>query len=238
MDTATTTIIDRDDGQYRLFAWLSPAFPIGGFTYSHGLEFAIDTGAVANREQLHAFIVSVLEQGSARNDAILFCAAWRVVAAGDVESFVAIADRAAAMRGTAELALESLSQGEAFLATVDAAWPKLDIGRWRGRLQERELAATYPVAVALAAALADISLERALAAFLQTFAAGLVAAAIKLIPLGQTDGQRAVAALERHVAAAVKAAFACTLDDLGSAAPLLDLWSARHETQYTRLFRS
>ena len=238
MATTTTTTTEPGDGQYRLLAWMSPAFPVGGFSYSHGLEFAVETGAVANRHDVQAFIVTALEQGSARNDAILLCAAWRAAASQDEGSFIAIAERAVAMRATAEFALESANQGEAFLATVDAAWTELGIGRWRALLEANGIAAAYPVAVALAAALAGIKLERALGSYLQAFIAGLVAAAVKLVPLGQTDGQRVIAALEPHVAAAAKAGLARALDDLGSAAPLLDIWSARHETQYTRLFRS
>lgn len=238
MSMTTNTATDAVNAQYRLLAWMSPAFPVGGFSYSHGLEFAIEIGKVANHEHARAFIVSALEQGAARSDAIFLCAAWRAAAGGDENAYLAIAERAAAMRATAEFALESIGQGEAFLSTVDAAWPRLGVGRWRARLVERGISAAYPVAVALAAARAGISLEAVLPAYLQAFVAGLVAAAVKLIPLGQTDGQRIIAALEPHVAAATKAALARTLDDLGSAAPLLDIWSARHETQYTRLFRS
>jgi urease accessory protein len=238
MTMTTNTATDESDAQYRLLAWMSPAFPVGGFSYSHGLEFAIEIGNVASRDDAETYIVSALEQGAARSDAILLCAAWRAAAGGDENAYLAIAERAAAMRATAEFALESIGQGEAFLSAVDAAWPRLRVGRWRARLAERGISTAYPVAVALAAARAGISLEAALPAYLQAFAAGLVAAAVKLVPLGQTDGQRIVAALEPHVAAATKAAFGRTLDDLGSAAPLLDIWSARHETQYTRLFRS
>jgi urease accessory protein len=241
MRTATIirmkTIMD-DNGLYRLMAWLSPAFPVGGFSYSHGVEAAVAAGIVFDRESLGAYVVGAVADGAGRSDATLFAAIWRAVAAGDEQGFLWAAERAAAMRGTAELALECLSQGAAFLVTVRASWPDLDLDRWVRALRERDCKAAYPVAVALCAAASGVPLRQALAAYLQAFSAGLVAAGVKLIPLGQTDGQRIVASLEETIDAAAVRAMERPLDDLGSAAPMIDLLSMRHETQYTRLFRS
>jgi urease accessory protein len=142
------------------------------------------------------------------------------------------------MPGTAELALECLSQGTAFLATVWASWPDLDLRRWLGLLSGSQCKVAYPVAVALCAAASGVNLRPALMTYLQAFSAGLIAAGVKLIPLGQTDGQRIVASLEGPIHDAADRAMARPLDDLGSAAPAIDLLSMRHETQYTRLFRS
>jgi urease accessory protein len=227
-----------ESGLYRLMAWLSPAFPVGGFSYSHALEAACEAGVVRDRVSLCRYVTAALEQGAGRADAMLFAAAHRAVLGDDVDSFLWAAERAVAMRGTAELALECNAQGAAFLATVAATWPELPIRRWWELLQAREIVAAYPVAVATCAALSGVDLRTSVIAYLQAFSSALVTAGVKLIPLGQTDGQRVVAALERVVECATDRAQQRSLDDLGSAAPMIDLLSMRHETQYTRLFRS
>jgi urease accessory protein len=227
-----------ENGLYRLMAWLSPAFPVGGFSYSHAIEAAVEAGIVGDPRTLQSYVVAALREGACRSDAMLFAAVWRAVEAGDKDAFLWAAERAAILRGTAELALECNAQGTAFLTTVAAAWPDLELQSWKDALQRAELAAAYPVSVALCAAISGVALRPALAAYLQAFAAALITAGVKLIPLGQTAGQRVVAALEPDVERAADAALARPLDDLGSAAPIIDLLSMRHETQYTRLFRS
>lgn len=237
MPIRTRTIMD-DNGLYRLMAWLSPSFPVGGFSYSHGIEAAVAAGLVVDRDTLQAYVASAIVDGAGRSDATLFAAIWRAVNAGDDQAFLDAAERAAAMRGTAELALECLSQGTAFLATVRSSWPHVDMRHWFDILNEARCKPAYPVAVALCAATSGVPLRPALMAYLQALSAGLITAGVKLVPLGQTDGQRIVAALETRIQVAADRAMARPLDDLGSAAPMIDLLSMRHETQYTRLFRS
>lgn len=224
------------DPLYRLLAWLSPAYPVGAFSYSHGVETAVEEGFIKDRASLVAWLESVLERGTGLVDGALFAAAWRAVEGADWPAFDAVVERAAAWRGTSEMALESRQQGGSFLSITRAAWPHpdLDIGHER---TGGELA--LPVAVALAAAAHGIALESALAGYLHAFAANLISAAVRTVPLGQTDGQRALAALEPAVRRTAEAALAAaSLDDIGTATPLLDWCSLRHETQYTRLFRS
>ncbi|WP_296337971.1 urease accessory protein UreF [Reyranella sp.] len=226
----------RVDPLYRLLAWLSPAYPVGAFSYSHGVETAVEEGFIKDRATLVAWLESVLERGTGLVDGALFAAAWRVVEGADWAAFDAIAERAAAWRGTSEMALESRQQGGSFLSITRTAWPHpaLDAGHER---TGGELA--LPVAVALAAAAHGIALESALGGYLHAFAANLISAAVRTVPLGQTDGQRALAALEPAVRRTAEAAMAAvSLDDIGTATPLLDWCSLRHETQYTRLFRS
>jgi urease accessory protein len=232
----TTTMIEN--GLYRLMAWLSPAFPVGGFSYSHALETAVEAGIVNDRQTLRVYATAALKHGAGRSDAMLFAATWRAVEANDGEGFRWAAEHAAAMRGSAELALECHAQGTAFLTTVAATWPDLDIQRWREALQQAGTVPAYPVAVALCAAASGVALRPALIAYLQAFSSALVTAGVKLIPLGQTDGQRVVAELEPVVEKAADRAMTRSLDDLGAAAPMIDLLSMHHETQYTRLFRS
>src|SRR5690242_21061120 len=119
-------IIMIENGLYRLIAWLSPAFPVGGFSYSHALEAACEAGIVRDRTSLRDYVKAALEHGAGRSDAMLFLAVHRAVAAGDEQAFLWAAERASAMRGSSELALECNAQGAAFLTTVAAAWPDLD----------------------------------------------------------------------------------------------------------------
>jgi urease accessory protein len=224
------------DPLYRLLAWLSPAYPVGAFSYSHGIETAVEEGFVTDRASLVAWLESVLERGTGMVDAALFAAAWRTVEAADWPAFDAVAERATAWRGTAEMALEARQQGGSFLSITRTAWPHpaLDMGHAR---TGGEIA--LPVAVALATAAHGIALAPALGGYLHAFAANLISAAVRTVPLGQTDGQRALAALEPAVLRTVEAALAAaSLDEIGTATPLLDWCSLRHETQYTRLFRS
>jgi urease accessory protein len=208
--------------QLKLQTWLSPAFPVGAFSYSHGLEWAVEAALVADRATLVDWIEGLLAHGTGRIDAMLFAAAWRAEGAALDE----VAALAAAFRGTRELALETAQQGEAFAKSVGVGWGA------------PPPAAAYPVAVGAACRAHGLALETALPLFVQAFAANLVSAGVRLIPLGQSDGLRALAALEVAVREAAQDAMTAPLDDLGAAAPMLDWCSMRHETQYTRLFRS
>jgi len=220
---------------YRLMAWLSPAYPVGAFSYSSGIEWAVEQGDIADAASLKAWLSVMLAQGGGYCDAVLFAHAHRAAAAGDDKALRDVAELAAAFAPTKERHLETTAQGNAFIEATRAAWPCAAIDRlkasWDGPV-------TYPVAVAVSAAGHGVSLEAALSAYLQAVAANWVSAGVRLVPLGQTDGQRVLAALEPVVAATAERALSATLDDLGSSAFRADLASARHETQYTRLFRS
>lgn len=221
-----------------LLAWLSPSFPVGAFSYSHGIEAAVEARLVSDRATLVRWVAAILEHGAGRTDAVLFARTHEAVLAEDGPSFDRIAERADVLRATAETALESRAQGQAFLGTVGAAWAVPGLDRWTARLRALGRPCAYPVAVALAAALAGVPAGPALAAFLHGVVANLVSAGVRLVPLGQTDGQKALAALDPLVHDACVRARTGSLDEIGSRAPLVDWTSAIHETQYTRLFRS
>jgi urease accessory protein len=220
---------------YRLMAWLSPAYPVGAFAYSSGLEWAVEAGDVIDAETLRRWLMVTLGDGSGFCDGILFVHAHNEVIAGNDAALAAVAELAAALVSSKERFLETTAQGRAFRDTTRAAWPCAALERlaasWTGPL-------AYPVAVGVAAAGHGIAVEPALAAFLQALAANLVSAGVRLIPLGQTDGQRVLAALEPVLATTTARARARPLDEIGSAAFRADIASMRHETQYTRLFRS
>lgn len=215
--------------------WLSPSYPVGAYSYSHGLEWAVEAGDIRSRGDLEAWLEAVLVLGSGRNDTILFTRAHRAVTAHDDKALADIAELAAAFAAGAERYLETTAQGRAFVDATMAAWP-CDALEPLHRDRTRPIA--YPVAVAVAAAGHGIDEALAVPAYLHAFAANLVSAAVRLVPLGQTDGQHAIASLAPIVTQTAKEARASDLDDLGSAALKADLAAMKHETQETRLFRS
>jgi urease accessory protein len=221
MGRGMTTAMDDADlseaGFLRLLTWLSPAFPTGGFAYSHGIEWAVETGDARSTAGIVAWIVDILEEGSGRNDAILLRHAHRAVRRDDRAMLAELVELAAAIPGCRERFLEATAQGNAFLAAA-AAWP-------------------CPLLETVAAA-HGIGEERATLGFLHTFAANLVSAAIRIIPLGQQKGLRILSALEPVLVGVADASRHLSMDDIGSSAIRADLAAMHHETQYTRLFRS
>ena len=214
--------------------WLSPAYPVGAYSYSHGLEWTVEAGKVMDAGTLGAWVEALLAHGAGRCDAILLAEAWRALAAGDMGALEQAAELAAALAPSAERRLETMAQGTAFLAATLAAWPRPELAALAA--DGREVA--YPIAVGAAAAVHGLPLVETAQAFAQAFAANLVSAGVRLIPLGQSDGLRVLARLEPLIPRVVAAALASSLDDIGGAAIAADIASMRHETQHTRLFRS
>jgi urease accessory protein len=218
-----------------LMVWLSPSFPVGAFAYSHGLEWAFESGDLHDAATLHDWLDALVSHGSLRNDLILFACTARAVENGDDGALVAIAELALALANSAERRLETVTQGNAFVMALRAAWPCAAIDRlkavWGGDV-------AYPVAVATASAGHGLPLVASLEAYGLAFVANLVSASVRLGIVGQTDGQKVTASLVPAVQAAAAAAELATLDDLGGCALRSDIASLRHETQYSRLFRS
>jgi urease accessory protein len=224
----------------RMQSWLSPAFPTGSYSYSHGIEWAVEAGHIHDRESLVDWLEADLRFGSGRNEAIFFIEAWRSATYDDCEKLLEVAELAAAFRSTSEFALETSQQATACLATLRRVWPDPLIESLSALLSDLDLkiAPVFSVVLGVRAARQDIPATLALPAFLQSYLANLVTAGVRLIPLGQTDGQLGIADLEPAVLAVAAQAEQATIHDLGSAAFMVDLASASHETQYTRLFRS
>jgi len=225
---------EQQTALYKLLTWTSPSYPTGAFSYSHGLEWAVEEGSVRDADTLVDYVDAVVARGGGWIDAVLFARAYEC--AHDAAAFDEIADLAAAFRGSAETALESQQQGAAFLAVTRKAWPHAALDAFAERHGDFPIA--HSIAMALACAAHAIAGEPALSAWLHATAANLVSAGVRLIPLGQTDGQIATARLAPRIEAIAADALTTPLEDLGTAAPLLELCSIRHETQYTRLFRS
>jgi urease accessory protein len=203
----------------RLLTWLSPAFPTGGFAYSHGLEWAMEAGAVRDEASLTAWMEDTLRLGALWSDAILLRLSHRG------ENVAALGMTLCA---AAERRLESGAQGAAF-ALAAAAWPGVD---WHDE------PLPYAVAVGKLAAVHGVAEDDATLAFLHAASANMVSAAIRLIPLGQSAGLRVQAALEPTILEITRSTAAAGPENLGGACWASDIAAMRHETQYTRLFRS
>ncbi|MBN9673201.1 urease accessory protein UreF [Labrenzia aggregata] len=227
---------------YRLLTFLSPAFPTGAFTYSHGLEQVIDEGGVRNAPELARWLEDILRYGAGRSDAILLKETFQAARRGDAETVRELQELGLALQPSKERHLETSAQGTAFFGAVAKSWLPEDGGQAASLL--RSFAASgrdnwpYPVAVGLVCAAHDLPEDAAVTSFLHAFAANIVSAAVRAVPLGQSDGQKVLAALEAVVFDVAAEAMRSGLDDLGSSAFLADIASMAHETQYSRLFRS
>jgi urease accessory protein len=219
---------------FQLLAWSSPGYPTGAFSYSHGLEWAVETGEVTNLQTLLAYITAVVSRGGGWVDAVLFAHTWHAIV--NTATLDSLSELTSAFRGSSETALESRQQGAAFLDVTRKAWPHPTLDAFAQR--HTGLPIAHCVAVALTCAAHGIALIPSLHAYLHAVAANLVSAGARLIPLGQTQAQIAIAQLSPTLADIVERALTTSLDDLGTAAPAIELCSLRHETQYTRLFRS
>lgn len=216
--------------------WLSPAFPVGAFTYSHGLEWAVEDGTVTTAAALTAWLSDILRHGAGRSDAILLAHAFRAASEGRAKDLREVAELAYALQPSRERRLESGAQGRAFVTAITDTWGAPTLVDLAGTLAPDPVA--YPVAVGIAAADHRLPLADTVEAYLTAFAANLVSAAVRAVPLGQTEGQRAIRDLAPVVSTVAGEAFDASLDDVGGAALRADIASMAHETQYTRLFRS
>ncbi|RKE72248.1 urease accessory protein [Pseudorhodoplanes sinuspersici] len=220
---------------YRLMAWLSPSYPVGAFSYSSGIEWVVEAGDIKDAATLIDWLSLMMSNGAGFCDAVLFVHAHRATSDDNEAALRDVAELAAAFSPTKERHLETTAQGRAFIDATRAAWAceslSLLAKAWDGPV-------AYPVAVGVTCAGHGMTVDVALPALLHAVAANWISAGVRLIPLGQTDGQRVLAALEPVIVVTAARALTSSLDDIGSATFRADLASMRHETQYTRLFRS
>ncbi len=222
----------------RLLAWLSPAFPTGGFAYSHGLEWAVEAGDVHDADSLLDWLRDVLAHGSGRSDAILLRHAHR--AWGDASALHGIAALARAVAPSRERRLETVAQGTAF-GLAAGAWLSASASPAPPANDGSVASAVpipYPVAVGALAGAHGIPEHHASLAYLHAFTSNLISAGVRLIPLGQSAGVATLAALGPTLLSIADDTSDATLDDIGGCAFRSDIAAMRHETQYTRLFRS
>ena len=220
---------------YRLMTWLSPAFPVGAFSYSSGIEWAVEAGDITDAASLRDWLASMLADGPGFCDGVFLAQAHRAASTHDDAGLREIAELASAFVPSRERQLETSSQGRAFIEITRSAWncDGLDdmIAHCNGAM-------VYPVAVGIVSAAHKIPLAPTMHAFFHALTSNWISAGARLVPLGQTDSQRVLAWLEPVVVTTAKRALEASLDDLGSATFRADLAGMRHETQYTRLFRS
>jgi len=242
MTTSEPAAVDASRGMnageaaalYRLMTWLSPSFPVGAFSYSSGIEWAVEAGDITDAASLRDWLAAMLTEGSGFCDAVFLAQAHRAASAQDEAGLREIAELAAAFVPSRERQLETSTQGRAFVEIARSAWACHGLDEMVAACGGM----VYPVAVGVVSAGHAVSLAPAMHAFLHAVVSNWISAGARLVPLGQTDSQRILAGLEADVAATAKRALEASLDDLGSATFRADLASLRHETQYTRLFRS
>jgi urease accessory protein len=218
-----------------LFIWLSPGFPVGAFAYSHGLEWAVEARDIVDARSLEGWLIDLVELGAPRSDAVLFSVAFRCAASMDWPALMEANALAVALMVSAERRLETTAQGAAFIAAARAAWDCEPLRRLQDAPDKR---IAYPIAVAAAASGHGLPLDASLQAFALSQAANLISAATRLGSIGQTDGQKILAALLPRIRALAREAVRASLADLGGAAFRSDIAAMRHESQYSRLFRS
>ena len=220
---------------YRLMTWLSPSFPVGAFSYSSGIEWAVEAGDIVDAASLHDWLAAMLAQGPGFCDGVFLAHAHRAASSRDDAGLREIAELAAAFAPSRERHLETSAQGRAFIDIARAAWNCDGLDQM---VSCCDGATVYPIAVGVVSAAHTIPLASTMQAFLHALTSNWISAGARLIPLGQTDSQRVLALLEPVVVSTAKRALKASLDHLGGATFRADLASMRHETQYTRLFRS
>lgn len=237
--TITNTIMATAEAaagrELALYVWLSPAFPVGAFAYSHGLEWAVEAGDIHDLASLSAWLDDLCDFGAPRADAILFARAFDAARAGDGAELAELNALAVALAGSRERRLETTAQGGAFIVAARAAWPCAALDHFP---EPGGDPVAYPVAIGAAAAGHGFTLEAALAPFVVSLFANFVSAAVRLGAIGQTDGQRALAQLLPRLHAMAQVCARADIDAIGGAAFRSDLAAILHETQYSRLFRS
>ncbi|WP_077033862.1 urease accessory protein UreF [Pelomonas sp. KK5] len=222
-------------------AWLqlmqlaSPALPVGGFSYSEGLEAAVDSGRVVDEAQARAWLLDQLRLGLARADLPACAAATRAWHDGDIQRIQVLNDWVLQTRESRELRQQAEQMGRSlveWLRNKAEADPRL------AQLAALKPAPSWPISFALAAAQTGAPLREAMLAHAFGWAENMVAAAVKAVPLGQSAGQRILEALAEAIPGCVDAALAMGDEDRQAFTPMLAILSAQHEEQYSRLFRS
>lgn len=207
-----------DGDLLRLSQWLSPAFPLGAYAYSHGLEQALAADDVTNAQELGVWLDTVLRDGAGLADGALIAAA--------MDGRDDAGDWARALASSKERWIETRDQGAAFTQTVAALGLDVPAGL------------ALPVALGVAARDLDLPVDRVIALYLHSFISNLVSVAVRFMPLGQAAGQQVLAAMHPAILAVSQKAAHTPLEEIHSAVPGADLAALRHETMEVRLFRS
>ncbi len=216
----------------RLLQLVSPSLPIGGFTYSQGIEWAVAAGWITNAADLQAWVVDQLRHALAQVDLPILLRLYGAVGAADKGRLDYWVDRLIAARETMELRQEERQRGRA-LADLLVAWALPEVLAWR-----KHLARSQAAGMAFAGVTGQIPCDSLMLGYAWTWAEGLIVAGMKCVPLGQTQGQQILAQLTQVIPETLAIALAIEEDAIGASCPALAIASSQHESQYTRLFRS
>lgn len=230
MDTHTSA--DHSLPLARLMHLVSPSLPVGGFTYSQGIEWAVERGWIRDAADLADWLDDQLHHALVYLDLPILARMHCAVRKDDLDAVGSWSDMLLAGRETSELRLEEANRGRA-LADLLVSLELADAVRWRPALARCQTAG-----FAFAATRWRIASHDAVLGYAWNWLENLVLAAIKIIPLGQTQGQRILHRLLASLPGIVDASLALDNEDIGASSPALAIASSRHETQYTRLFRS
>ena len=227
-----------DSAFFRLQQLISPSLPIGAFTYSQGMEWAVECGWIKDADDLYSWLDSLLQSSVGSLELPVLARLFQACQQNDSAAFARWAQTLLAWRETSELRAEERQRGQALTMVLDKLpdagdWPELQDTAWREALGDTQLAG-----FALACARWQVNIETALNGYLWSWLENMVIVAVKLIPLGQSDGQRVLYRFSDQLAAITANALALDDDDIGSSSPAMAIASSLHETQYCRLFRS
>ncbi|MCF7984304.1 MAG: urease accessory protein UreF [Thiohalocapsa sp.] len=231
----TTDHLPAAPALLRLLQLVSPSLPVGGYSYSGGIEWAVEAGWIRNARDTREWLSDLLAQSLCRVDLPLLARMQAAAGADDVDAMAGWIELLHALRETAELRAEEAARGRA-LADLMVSLDMLDAGAgsdWRGLLARSQLAA-----FGYAGAAWRIPGAELLQGYSWNWLEGQALAAVKIVPLGQTEGQRLLSALAAEIPVAIETALGLDDDRIGASTPALAIASSNHETQYTRLFRS
>jgi len=224
-----------NENMYYLLTWFSPSFPIGAYAYSHGLEYAIESKTVKNTSDLFDWISDFLNYGTCYNDGIIISNAYDAVLKNNITELEKISLIAKAFKPTKEISLESYQQGISF---ADAVSKSLNSKKFDKLIKILNKNISYVIAVACAGGVCNINKLDLVNAYFHAFISNLISAALRLMSIGQTESQILILKFKKEVELLTNKILLNSLDGIGSSVFVGDWSSARHEKQYSRLFRS
>tara|TARA_B100001248_G_scaffold129623_1_gene97190 strand:- start:147 stop:860 length:714 start_codon:yes stop_codon:yes gene_type:complete len=220
---------------HTVLTWFSPSYPIGSYAYSHGLEYAVEEGLVKDPQTLLGWIRDLLFFGTGYNDSIIINSIYDSVANDNCVEFDYISQIANAIKPTKEIALESYQQGVSFKNILMDVYSNSNLTFYLNRLDD---CITYPSVVGVAGGIFEVEKKLLLHSYLHAFTSNILSAALRIMPIGQTEIQKIIFQMKGNVEEMTNKSLGLSLSDLGSSVFISDWASSKHQNQYTRLFRS
>ena len=212
----------------KLLTWNNQSFPIGSYCFSSGLEFAVESKLIQSGKDLQYWLNDLLKYGSLYSDALILLEAWKLASKKENNKINDLNNFAVSLNQSNEKYIENYEQGKSFIKITEDAWNHKYISK----------KLVYPIAYAVAAVQENINMEDVLICYLHSSLCNLLAAGIKLIPLGQTEGQKIQIALNTYIEEEYKNILKKNFNDIGNCGWVNDIISMKHENQFTRTFRT